>query len=258
MEAHRAGLSLKPSGKRSSAVTSKEKVVVPAGQSLLQEVKADIVTFLKSWPDLLRNEIDFQIHLGSFLLTSPNRYERVFFEYRIPNSWVKSDYVWDSNLRIDIVVYKNGEYLPIELKYPTALVRRSIECFDENLNLDKASLEPVLKHQGAIDLVCYNFWKDVRRLEVLKKKFKKVNNGLAVILTNDKKYIEHDGVDTCFTDFCMSANTSVKGPGKLSWRGDVGIAKTNPSIDLDGQYPIKWETTRIDDIEFYYLILDIK
>lgn len=259
MEVHRAGLANKPTRVVSHKAASKDKAETPAcRQSLLEEVKADILTFLKSWPDLLRNEIDFQIHLGSFLLTSPNRYERVFFEYRIPNSWVSSDYVWDNNLRIDIVVYKNGEYLPIELKYPTALVRRSIECFDENLNPDNAPLKPILKHQGATDLVCYNFWKDVRRLEVLKKKFKKVKGGIALLMTNDRKYCEHDGEDTCFTEFSISKNTPAKGPGKLSWRGDVSVAKTRPAIDLDGHYPIRWQSTDIEGVEFYYLILEIK
>ncbi|MDE6808530.1 MAG: hypothetical protein K2J42_00345 [Muribaculaceae bacterium] len=259
MEAHRAGLANKQTRVVSHKTASKDKVETPAcRQSLLDEVKADILTFLKSWPDLLRNEIDFQIHLGSFLLTSPNRYERVFFEYRIPNSWVSSDYVWDSNLRIDIVVYKNGEYLPVELKYPTALVRRSIECFDEDLNPDKDPLEPILKHQGATDLVCYNFWKDVRRLEVLKKKFKKVKSGLAVLVTNDRKYIDHDGADTCSLEFCISKNIQSKGPGTLSWRGDVSVAKTRPAIDLDGHYPISWQSTDIDGVQFNYLILEIK
>ncbi len=257
MEAHRAGLSIKPARESTRKPSPNEKAKVSDRKSLISDVKADIKTFIKSWPDLLRNEIDFQIHLGSFLLTSPNRYERVFFEYRIPNSWVKSDYVWDSNLRIDIVVYKNGEYLPIELKYPTALVRRSIDCFDENLNAADSPLEPVLKHQGATDLVCYNFWKDVRRLEVLKTKFKKVKNGLAVLLTNDKKYLEHDGEDTCCKEFRISKRTKTKGPGKLSWCGDVSVAKTHPAIDLENKYSLNWESTHIDGIEFNYLILEI-
>lgn len=257
MEAHRAGLLNKPVREYSRKISSNKKVKEVDRQPLISEVKDDIKAFINSWPDLLRNEIDFQIHLGSFLLTSPNQYERVFFEYRIPNSWVESDYVWDSNLRIDIVVYKNGEYLPIELKYPTALVRRSIECFDEKLTSADAPLDPILKHQGATDLVCYNFWKDVRRLEVLKKNLKKVKNGLAVLLTNDKKYLEHDGEDTCCKEFRISKRAKTKGPGKLSWRGDVGVAKTRPAIDLENQYFLEWEPTIIDGIEFNYLILEI-
>lgn len=257
MEAHRAGLLNKPVHESSRKTTSNKKVKEIDRQSLINEVKADIKTFINSWPDLLRNEIDFQIHLGSFLLTSPNKYERIFFEYRIPNSWVESDYVWNSNLRIDIVVYKNGEYLPIELKYPTALVRRSIECFGENLTSADAPLDPILKQQGATDLVCYNFWKDVRRLEVLKKKFKKVKNGLAILLTNDKKYLEHDGEGTCCKEFRISKRTKTKGPGILSWRGEVGVAKTRPAIDLENQYFLEWVPTNINGIEFNYLILEI-
>ena len=259
MEAHRVSISGKKSQNLIGPVeVEKDSLERSTEKSLLSQVKEDIIIFLRKWPNLLRNEIDFQIHLGSYLLTSPNRYERVFFEYRVPNSWVESDYVWDSNLRIDIVIYKNGEYLPIELKYPTALVKRSIECFDENLNPKDAPLEPILKHQGATDLVCYNFWKDVRRLEVLKKKFKKVKNGLAVLVTNDRKYLEHDGEGTCCTQFRISQKTRTKGPGKFSWEGDVSIAETHPPIDIDGQYTINWNTTSIDNVDFYYLILEIK
>ena len=138
------------------------------------------------------------------------------------------------------------------------MVHRSIECFDEDLNPDKDPLEPILKHQGATDLVCYNFWKDVRRLEVLKKKFKKVKSGLAVLVTNDRKYIDHDGADTCSLEFCISKNIQSKGPGTLSWRGDVSVAKTRPAIDLDGHYPIRWQSTDIDGVQFNYLILEIK
>lgn len=259
MEDHRASMS----GEKSRELTHtgeilRESLKKSDNKSLLSHVKDDIITFLNKWPDLLRNEIDFQIHLGSYLLTSPNNYERIFFEYRVPNSWVKSDYVWDSNLRIDIVVYKNGEYLPVELKYPTSLVKRSIECFDEDFNPKDAPLEPVLKHQGATDLVCYNFWKDVRRLEVLKKKFKKVKNGLVVLVTNDRKYLEHDGEGTCCTQFRISQKTRIKGPGKFSWDGDVSIAETHPPIDIEGQYAINWNTTKIDNVDFYYLVLEIK
>ncbi|MDE6340003.1 MAG: hypothetical protein K2K97_09490, partial [Muribaculaceae bacterium] len=214
--------------------------------TLLTNVKEDLHLFLKSWPDLLRNEIDFQIHLGSFLLTSPKNYERVFFEYRIPNSWVADDYVWDSNLRIDIVVYRDGEYLPIELKYPTAIVKRSVLCFDEDLNPNPGKFDPILKHQGATDLVCYNFWKDVRRLEVLKHKFKRVKRGLAVLPTNDRTYVEHKGKDTCCTEFRIAQGMPPKGPGMLAWRGDVSLVKSYPPFELSGQYPIDWQSTEIE------------
>ncbi|MDE6513851.1 MAG: hypothetical protein K2L05_06675, partial [Muribaculaceae bacterium] len=162
--------------KKSASYTAKSR-------RLVDLVRNDIISFLKSDMDLLRNEIDFQIHLGTHLLNSPNNYDRIYFEYRIPNEWLKDVYCWDSNLRIDIVVEKSGEYLPIELKYPTAAVKRPITCFNQDLSRKGEPLQPVLKHQGATDIVCYNFWKDVKRLELVKEKINNINSGLAVLLT---------------------------------------------------------------------------
>ncbi|MDE6370379.1 MAG: hypothetical protein K2K92_02690 [Duncaniella sp.] len=229
----------------------------PQPRLLLKAVKEDIETFISTWPGLLRNEIDFQINLGTYLINSLNAYDRVFFEYRVPKKWLGAEYVWNGNLRIDIVVVKDDEYLPVELKYPTAQVRRKIKCFDEDLSKDGDKFEPVLKHQGAIDLVCYSFWKDVRRIEILKNKFRKVNGGLAVLLTNDMKYLTNSGEGPCCTEFLISENNPTKGPGRLAWRGAVKVAEDRAAIDLDNQYYIKWNDARFDGVDFKYLIIEV-
>ncbi|MDE7335468.1 MAG: hypothetical protein K2N10_04060 [Muribaculaceae bacterium] len=236
--------------KKSASYTAKSR-------RLVDLVRNDIISFLKSDMDLLRNEIDFQIHLGTHLLNSPNNYDRIYFEYRIPNEWLKDVYCWDSNLRIDIVVEKSGEYLPIELKYPTAAVKRPITCLNQDLSRKGEPLQPVLKHQGATDIVCYNFWKDVKRLELVKEKFNNINYGLAVLLTNDMKYLKHDGVGTCCQEFRISEGIGSKGPGTLNWHGDVKVAANRYPIELKGSYSIDWQDAKFDGEEFRYLILEI-
>lgn len=107
-------------------------------------------------------------------------------EYYIPNSVAKgAGYEWSSDLRLDLVVRKGAEYVPVELKYPTRRVMTDIIRFGKVL----PGVE-IVKNQGAQDIVMYNFWKDVRRVEIVRSLFPKaVKGGLSVMLTNDDYYL---------------------------------------------------------------------
>ena len=137
--------------------------------TLTEIVRADVFAFLDSNEELLFNERDLQMHLATWLRKSANRYDDVDVEYYVPKSELEN-YIWDSELRLDIVVRKDGEYCPVELKYKTRKVERKITRFDEELN-DKVV---VMKNQGAQDLGMYDFWKDVRRVELVRNRFKRV------------------------------------------------------------------------------------
>ena len=150
---------------------------------LVDIVRADVMAFLESNDELLFNERDFQMHLATWLRNSTNRYDDVDVEYYVP--WQELEgYVWESELRLDIVVKKDGEYCPVELKYKTKKVERQISRFDEAMH-DKVV---VMKNQGAQDLGMYDFWKDVRRVELVRNRFERVKGGLAVFATNDPLY----------------------------------------------------------------------
>ena len=73
--------------------------------SLINIVRQDVFAFLESNNELLFNERDFQMHLATWLRNSQNRYDDVDVEYYVPKSEL-DDYVWDSELRLDIVVEK--------------------------------------------------------------------------------------------------------------------------------------------------------
>ena len=101
--------------------------------TLIDIVRRDVFAFLESNRELLFNERDLQMHLATWLRGSSNRYDDVDVEYYVPRS-VLDGYVWDSELRLDIVVKKGGEYCPVELKYKTKKVERKISRFDESLD----------------------------------------------------------------------------------------------------------------------------
>ena len=136
---------------------------------LIDIVRNDVCAFLESNEELLFNERDFQMHLATWLRNSANCYDDVDVEYYVPCQEL-DNYVWDSELRLDIVVKKDSEYCPVELKYKTKKVERKISRFDEEL----AGNVVVMKNQGAQDLGMYDFWNDVRRVELVRIRFERV------------------------------------------------------------------------------------
>ena len=126
------------------------------------------------------------MHLATWLRNSANSYDDVDVEYFVPWHELEKvgEYIWKTELRLDIVVKKDGVFVPIELKYKTKKLERQIHRFDELLD-EKVV---VMKNQGAQDLGMYDFWKDVRRVELVRNRFKRVKNGLVVFVTNDILY----------------------------------------------------------------------
>ena len=151
--------------------------------NLIEIVKKDICAFLRSNEKLFFNERDLQMHLATWLRKSENNYDNVDIEYYVPCQAL-NNYVWETELRLDIVVKKDGKYCPVELKYKTKKVERQISRFDEFLS-EKII---VMKEQGAQNLGMYDFWKDVRRIELVRNRFERVKGGLAVFVTNDVFY----------------------------------------------------------------------
>ena len=134
--------------------------------SIIKTVEHDIVTFIERQQELMFNERDFQMQLAVCLRQS-GHYDDVDVEYYIPNSAaVKAGYEWSSELRLDIVVRCGGVYAVVELKYPTRRVITDIKRFGRTL----PKVE-IVKNHGAQDIVSYNIWKDVRRIEIIRNLF---------------------------------------------------------------------------------------
>lgn len=218
---------------------------------LVDIVRADVFAFLENNNELLFNERDFQMHLATWLRNSANNYDDVDVEYYVP--WQELDgYIWESELRLDIVVKKNGEYCPVELKYKTKNIERQITRFDELLNKKVA----VMKNQGAQNLGMYDFWKDVHRIELVRKRFKRVKGGLAVFVTNDVLYTKASKSSSNNYLFGMVGDvTRLK---QKHWRNpESTCAKTHPNFDVEQSYDIIWHSRDIDNVNFYYCIVNI-
>ncbi len=221
-------------------------------KKLLDIAKQDISTFLERNTKLFFNERDFQMHLATYLLGS-GKYDEVFVEYYVPKSELPKTelegYVWGSELYLDIVVRKGDEYLPIELKYKTKSVEKEILRFGESIK----GIE-VLKNQSAQNLGKYNFWKDVRRLELVRNRFSNIRNGIAVFFTNDKYYLKASAENSGVSPFNMNEGVHDK---KKSWKSDLSCAKGHPNFVVEEEYEINWEEKNVASIPFYYCILSI-
>lgn len=220
-------------------------------KSLLDLVRNDVCAFLESNEELLFNERDFQMHLATWLRNSTNRYDDVDVEYYVPHQEL-DNYVWDNELRLDIVVKKDGEYCPVELKYKTKKVEREISRFDEEL----AGNVVVMKNQGAQDLGMYDFWKDVRRVELVRNRFERVKGGLAVFVTNDGFYTKGSKESSNNYLFNMSAGKA-HSKQKYWAKPESTCAKTHPNFEVEKEYTIDWYDKVVDGVQFYYCILSI-
>ena len=175
--------------------------------TLLNIVLSDIDCYLqlksqlRTERDLLTfsNERELQITMAAFLRGCPH-YDNVFTEYPVTldeiqhfgkNKLTPSQFPWrkktgTTTLSIDIVVEKDNEFFPIELKYKTKAVKSKNLAFGES-NKKKFSRN-ILENQLAYPNNKYLVWKDVRRLEVIYDAFKKVVGGVVVFITNDEVY----------------------------------------------------------------------
>ena len=222
--------------------------------SLLHIVRQDVNQFLEQFDELLFNERDFQMHLATWLRNSANSYDDVDVEYFVPWHELEKvgEYIWKTELRLDIVVKKDGVYVPIELKYKTKKLERQIHRFEELLD-DKVV---VMKNQGAQDLGVYDFWKDVRRLELVKKRFEHVKGGLAVFVTNDSLYTQKSKPTSNHYLFSMVEGEVCS--KQKHWRNPVSkCAQTHPDFDVEKEYSIKWCKREIDAVSFHYCIVTV-
>ena len=218
--------------------------------SLIEIVQQDVFAFLKSNEELLFNERDFQMHLATWLRNSTNAYDDVDVEYYVPRSELQK-YVWDSELRLDIVVKKDDEYCPVELKYKTKKVERQICRFDEKLD----NKVVVMKNQGAQDLGMYDFWKDVRRVELVRKRFAKVKNGLAVFVTNDLLYTKESRPKS--NNYLLNMSEGKHSAIKHWQNPESTCAKTHPDFEVEKEYSIKWHQRNVDNVLFHYCVVTI-
>ena len=217
--------------------------------SLLGVVHTDVKQFLDTNKELLFNERDLQMHLATFLRQS-GHYDDVDVEYYVPLSELEG-YIWKNELRMDVLIRKGKEFLPIELKYKTRTVKKRLPRFGEPVSHEIK----VMKNQGAQDVGKYDFWKDVRRIEIVRNRFKAIKNGLAVFVTNDPAYIQRGRETSNHIKFSMDEGSHDK---QKHWlKKDSVCCRDNPDFEVEKNYSIHWDTRVIEDINIYYTLLTI-
>ncbi len=217
---------------------------------LRNQAKEDIQCFLSCKDgELLFNERDLQMHLAHHLIGT-DHYDDVDVEYYVPYEQL-DNYIWKNELKLDILVHKDNEFLPVELKYKTKRHSKKIKRFNEEMPDDVE----VLKNQGAQDLGMYDFWKDVRRVELVRNRFAAVKGGLAVFVTNDKQYL---GVGRPTSNhYHLNMAEGLHDRNRHWQQPDSTCARTHPSFDLDNEYAVQWHTNTYEGVEFYYCIVKI-
>lgn len=161
------------------------------------------------------------------------------------------------NNHIDICLEEDKKLIAaIELKYKT----KSID------NYKKSNLNTNLKNQDAQDQARYDYFKDIERLECLKKDNKSFV-GFALFLTNDHTYwtCPKANNSTCYEQFSLKDERLLE-KEKYMWSKKTGKGTKKGrcnSIKLNGKYNLNWknyleyEEPKNKLGEFKYLLIKI-
>lgn len=146
---------------------------------------------------------------------------------------------------IDIVVESKGKLYPIELKYKTK------RAMIQDVNNETISL----KNHSATDFGCYDYLKDVSRLEGLKSA-KIVIRGYAIMLTNDPAYYSNTQRLSAYDNFKIYDGVTLS--GHLTWglttKGKPFAYDSRIPFSLNGTYTMKWT---VYNTHLLYLITEV-
>ena len=175
---------------------------------------------------------------------------------------------------IDIIVYdKNGESVPIELKYKT-------KKLDSEQNGELYNLT----NHGATDIGRYSFRKDIYRIEQYLSNEVNSNVGFVFILTNENNYFDNNvGLKETFDKYFTCHQNGVFEKEYKGWNyskiDKVKYRKENNSwrynnqkkkhwtctndksyvLELKNNYPIEWkEYSKIKNSVFKFCLLRIE
>ena len=158
-----------------------------------------------------------------------------------PEAKVRLEYtpLFDLDMHIDILVFIDNFWIPIELKYKTKGCFKHID--NEIFNL---------KNHAAKDVNCYLYLKDIQRIESIKANVSDFIQGYTVFITNDLSYTKRPQKDDCiYKDF--SLEQGIIKHGTLSWAENTGEGtKKNceEPIVLKNEYKIDWKPfSKVDD-----------
>ena len=199
----------------------------------------EIMHQLSIWRPIFHSEADFQFSLAWLI------------KKKYPECEIRLEFVPEFNpsLHLDILVILNGKWIPIELKYTT---RKCIKTINDEVY--------VLKEQGAKDQGCYNYLKDIMRIEEFRNKSNNFIEGYTIKITSEISYLKPPTKVNCtYAEFSIE-DGSIK-TGCMNWAANTGkgtMRGMEAPIELTGIYPINWkEYSKVDDNNsgtFMYLV----
>lgn len=145
---------------------------------------------------------------------------------------------------VDIWVEKNGKMFPVELKYK-----------------NKAATigDVTLLNQSATDFGCYDYLKDIHRIEDLAISEPNFGKGFAVLLTNDPAYYNNTGRLSAYDEFKVYAGAIRT--GSLQWghtaKGLPFSYGNRPPFVLRGVYNMSWYPYNNTAHDFQYLLNEV-
>lgn len=140
-----------------------------------------------------------------------------------------------SNMHTDILVVTNdNEWIPIELKYKT----RKIYYKD-----NKTGCVFNLKEHGAHDCGCYDYFKDIYRIEQIGKNFEQFCKGYTIFITNDPLYQNGPSSSKVnYVNFALGGKKAgINPPKKYKWKKGVPSKDRKLVLNFDGTYSFEWK-----------------
>ncbi len=192
-------------------------------------------------------EQDIQLYLASRFINS-NLFDNVFIEYHVPSHLIPN-YPWADNMKIyiDIVLEINGCFYPIEIKYKTAAQNLPFGVFGHNLNVE-------LGQHGAKNIGCYDFWKDIKRIELFEQEFQHVERGIVLFVSNDLTYQNAPlNPNVGYAPFSIHQGRIIPVNSFLNWNGNLAVANGRPGLTTNHHYCINWIPMPIQ--QHHYIIL---
>ena len=195
------------------------------------------------------SEADFQHSFGLLLSKKCDFQIRLEIPFEMPH-FVKG---LDEKLKVELDIFLPKEKVGIELKYKT-----KVGTFEEHGETFK------LKQHGAQNLARFDFFDDIRRLQLLKK-HKKIEKGYAIFLTNDPLYWEPIKRKNFSSNFSMEDKRVIMSNTNLGWTGNpsegsVTIKRLSPNnpIFIENNHQFNWcQYSQIEKSSFKYLIAEI-
>ncbi len=161
----------------------------------------------------------------------------------------KPEIISSDHIAVDIVLLNKQSNFSIyvELKYKTAQLNYvyNYERFD-------------LANQAAQNNVCYDFCKDIQRVENLT--YNNASYGFSLFLTNDMSYLNAPRDDAEYRNFSIYQGRNLT--GTLDWITQRGTeANRSTSIVLRNSYDLNWEIfsslLATQNPNFKYLLVSI-